>query len=609
MSSRIRKYDSGYEKRKKKKRLEAVAQTQKGALDRFVVKDSQFTSENQTPDPDDNVDDAVEVEAHNTEIDHGADDANQPDANNVDQVGDQGHDDRVDASLDRSPSTENHNDNNNTFQLDIFDPRNWDALDSKMVDILVQKGPRRDLPIQKGPKDGLSRRFSASTYTRVLSNGEKCDRNGLLQSNQTIDKVAQRELQKERDHWRKVLFRIILIVKFLAEHTLAFRGTNSKLYQDSNGNFLGIIQMLAEFDPVIQEHVKRITNDEFHIHYLGHGIQNEIISLLAFAIRSEIIKKKWQILKDNIIGLPLKSLSSTRWESRVDSVKAIRFQIQEIREALLEVAENDKDPKTSSEAMSLANNELGDFEFLVAVVIWYKILSAINLVSKQLQAKDMLIDIAIEEVQRLISFFSKYREIGFSYALEAAKEIALENNIVPEFRTKRKIKRKRQFDESPDDASIASQQSAHESFRVNYFIPVVDQAIDSLTRRFEQYQGFENIFGFLFTSDKLCSLDDKSLLSSSNIHKYLKRRGCFPNAVIAYRILLTIPVTVASAKRSFSKLKLLKSYLRSTMTQERFNGLATISLENDVLEKINYEDIIEDFVSRNTRRMMLFTRS
>ena len=141
--------------------------------------------------------------------------------------------------------------------------------------------------------------------------------------------------------------------------------------------------------------------------------------------------------------------------------------------------------------------------------------------------------------------------------------------------------------------------------------------------------GFESIFCFLFTSQKLCSLDDKSLLSACGnleaalkngedsdidgkelfmelkilqgflpreemmgpvaILKFLKQMGCFPNAFIAYRILLTtIPVTVASAERSFSKLKLLKSYLRSTMTQERLNGLATIAIENDVLEKIKY---------------------
>ena len=37
--------------------------------------------------------------------------------------------------------------------------------------------------------------------------------------------------------------------------------------------------------------------------------------------------------------------------------------------------------------------------------------------------------------------------------------------------------------------------------------------------------------------------------------------------------------------------------------------IATIALENDVLEKIKYEDIIEDFISKNTRRMMLFNRS
>jgi hypothetical protein len=59
---------------------------------------------------------------------------------------------------------------------------------------------------------------------------------------------------------------------------------------------------------------------------------------------------------------------------------------------------------------------------------------------------------------------------------------------------------------------------------------------------------------------------------------------CFPNALIAYRILLT--TTVASTEWSFSKLKLLRSYLRSTMTQERLNGLATIALESGGLEKV-----------------------
>ena len=82
-----------------------------------------------------------------------------------------------------------------------------------------------------------------------------------------------------------------MIVQFLGEHNIAFRGSNSKLYQDSNGNFLGLVEMLARFDPVMKEHVDRITNDKIRDHYLGPSIQNELINLLATAIRSEIIGK------------------------------------------------------------------------------------------------------------------------------------------------------------------------------------------------------------------------------------------------------------------------------------------------------------------------------
>jgi hypothetical protein len=63
-----------------------------------------------------------------------------------------------------------------------------------------------------------------------------------------------------------------------------------------------------------------------------------------------------------------------------------------------------------------------------------------------------------------------------------------------------------------------------------------------------------------------------------------------------------MPVTVASAERSFSKLKLLKNYLRSTMSQERLNGLATLSIEKRFLDEIDINTIINEFASRNVRR-------
>ena len=72
----------------------------------------------------------------------------------------------------------------------------------------------------------------------------------------------------------------------------------------------------------------------------------------------------------------------------------------------------------------------------------------------------------------------------------------------------------------------------------------------------------------------------------------------FPNTCIAYRILLIIPITFASAERSVSKLKLIKSYLRSTMSQEKLSRLAILSIENEMLEELEYKNLINQFASQ-----------
>ena len=97
----------------------------------------------------------------------------------------------------------------------------------------------------------------------------------------------------------------------------------------------------------------------------------------------------------------------------------------------------------------------------------------------------------------------------------------MELNIAPIFPQRRIIKRKRQFDENLNIPSV--ELSEEESFRVNYFLYLVDQAVVSLNKRFEQYQEYESIFGFLFTSHKLQSLDDATLKSCcTNFEQALK---------------------------------------------------------------------------------------
>ncbi|XP_050876930.1 uncharacterized protein LOC127080662 [Lathyrus oleraceus] len=499
-------------------------------------------------------------------------------------------------------------DDDDNVDYDIFDPRNWDRLQPKLIDLLVVKGPKRDNSIVKGPRD----RFLNVNNT----------------SGQELFDVLQNELKE------------------LGLDLFDVRGQGYDNGSNMKGKHQGVQKRFLDINP-------RVFYTPCGCHSLNLALcdmtNSCIKAMIFFGVVQHIYTifanstKRWQILKDNVKGLTPKSLSSTRWESRVESVKAIRTQMLEFTEALLEVSENNLDPKIQNEVKSLATNELGDFEFLMAIIIWFEILSAINSVSKLLQEKDMLIDFAMQKIKGLISYFEGYRETGFYKVLINAKEIAVELNIAPIFPQRRIIKRKRQFDENLNIPSV--ELSEEESFMVNYFFYFVDQAVVSLNKRFEQHQEYESIFGFLFTSHKLQSLDDATLKSCctnfeqalnhneqsdidgneffaelkllremlpeetirpTDILLFLKGLDCFPNTVIAYRILLTIPVTVASAERSFSKLKLLKTYLRSTMSQERLNGLALIAIENDILETLKYEDLVDDFASKNVRRKALF---
>ncbi|KAG6929522.1 hypothetical protein G0U57_005494, partial [Chelydra serpentina] len=79
----------------------------------------------------------------------------------------------------------------------------------------------------------------------------------------------------------------------------------------------------------------------------------------------------------------------------------------------------------------------------------------------------------------------------------------------------------------------------------------------------------------------------------------------YPNVYIATCILLTIPVTVASGEQSFSKLKFIKNYLRSTMRQEHLTSLAILAIEQDITLSLSYDDIITDFAAKKARKIAL----
>ncbi len=63
------------------------------------------------------------------------------------------------------------------------------------------------------------------------------------------------------------------------------------------------------------------------------------------------------------------------------------------------------------------------------------------------------------------------------------------------------------------------------------------------------------------------------------------------------KIACTIPITTAEAERSFSALKRIKTYLRTTMSNERLSSLAMLSVHRERAKKLNLDRVVDLFVN------------
>ena len=95
----------------------------------------------------------------------------------------------------------------------------------------------------------------------------------------------------------------------------------------------------------------------------------------------------------------------------------------------------------------------------------------------------------------------------------------------------------------------------------------------------------------------------KRMSSVSEVLALLKDvdMSTYSKLLSAVVIFVTLPVTVASAERSFSKLKLIKNYLRSSISQDCMDSLAILSIENKEAWSLNMEKLIDKFAEKKAR--------
>lgn len=79
----------------------------------------------------------------------------------------------------------------------------------------------------------------------------------------------------------------------------------------------------------------------------------------------------------------------------------------------------------------------------------------------------------------------------------------------------------------------------------------------------------------------------------------------FPYVDIALRMFLCTLASNCSTERSFSTLRRIKNYLRSSISEERLNSLAVLNIENNITKHLDYTDIITQFASKQARKKNL----
>ena len=282
------------------------------------------------------------------------------------------------------------------------------------------------------------------------------------------------------------------------------------------------------------------------------------------------------------------------------------------------------------------------FKFVMSLVLAQNGLSYVEPATRKLQATKMEVVKAYSEIGLLKSTVETKRaqiedahKNWYKKAVELAEKVGTEPTM-PRIAPRQTL---------PANAPAAT---PVEYYRINYSVPFLDHMIAQLEQRFstDKIEILQSGFFLVpkYMNDALKDSpaawknsvlkfanhykDDMPLFCSMNTEldiwmQYWSSRPSdklpkklsdtleatvqmdttFPAIYQLLKVLATIPITTCQCERCISRLMIIKTYMRSTMTEERLNGLALLSIHRDI--DLNMDDIINRFARKNERRMSL----
>ena len=408
-----------------------------------------------------------------------------------------------------------------------------------------------------------------------------------------------------------------IILKSLQDDGLIFLDCRAQMYDNAavmSGSISGVQTRLRERNPK----AVFINCDNHSLNLAGvHAASVDPTIITFFGTVQEVYSffsgstTHWKKMSE-MLDLTVKKESDTRWSAREAAVRAIAVSYGKLV-GLLQSLNEDQHESTDTRAKAgILLKSLLTFNCVVYLYFWNEVLHKINVVQKRLQSPNMNLHEAATDLDSLWKNFTDDRDNLCARSLQQGLQLADKWEIA----TERRMRRKQLMPgESEPEAGLSVQDEASRVMKLS-----LDTLCQELQERSIRLQELNSKFGFLLNVQSLINGDVESDLVHqcadfgvvyegdvngaalyqeitdcqmlfanrqtlpSTPEELLKAtiqygKDVFPNLQTALQILLTMPVSVASYERSFSKLKIIKSYLRSTMAQERLGNLAILSNE------------------------------
>lgn len=338
---------------------------------------------------------------------------------------------------------------------------------------------------------------------------------------------------------------------------------------------------------------------------------------------------RWSELEGTV-----KCLSATRWSARDDACHSLSKSWNNIVHALHKISNNrNEKPSTKCEAVGLLK-KLNRLETVFMTIFWTNILDRVNKTSKKLQSVDIDLITVVELYESLIHYVESLRNED---SFKIFEDIAIKKSGIKDYNdhNKRKRKRKIHVDENNDNEVLFSER---DYLIINTYYVILDKLSYELKRRKLAYDELVKKFFFFFklheiTPEKVkedaevlqktysndlatCFINEcvqfqghmkhiKVKLTTIQMLQFIREHditSVYPYVDVALRIFLCTPSTNCSAERSFSTLKRIKNYLRSTMAQDRCSALAVLAIEAEITTSLDFEKIVNDFATSESRK-------